>query len=72
MNKPRGLATQLVALTLLVLILLLSGCEQDGPVESAGEEIDESIEAAGDEVEEAADEVEESIDDAEDDIDSTT
>lgn len=31
------------------------GCEQQGPMEEAGEEIDEAVEEAGDAVEEATD-----------------
>ena len=52
----------------LILILLFSvalgvtACEQEGPAERAGEEIDEAVEKAGDEMEEAADKVEEATD----------
>lgn len=49
---------------LLCLSLAISGCDQDGPMENAGEEIDDAVEEAGDSAEEAADEVEEEIDDA--------
>ncbi len=38
------------------------GCEQEGPAEKAGEEIDETMEETGDDLEEAADEAEESTD----------
>lgn len=31
------------------------GCEQEGPMEEAGEEVDEAVEEAGDAVEEATD-----------------
>ncbi len=34
---------------------MVSACEQQGPVEEAGEQIDESIEEAGDEIEESTD-----------------
>lgn len=34
---------------------MVSACEQQGPAEEAGEQIDESIEEAGDEIEEATD-----------------
>lgn len=43
--------------------LALSACEQDGPMENAGEEIDEAAEDVRDSVEDAADEVEDDIDD---------
>ena len=53
---------------LLLLVCVLAflgagfGCEQEGPAEKAGEEIDETMEEAGDELEEAADEAEEATD----------
>lgn len=34
---------------------MVSACEQQGPAEEAGEQIDESIEETGDEIEEATD-----------------
>lgn len=34
---------------------MVSACEQQGPAEEAGEQIDESIEEAGDEIEESTD-----------------
>lgn len=40
----------------------LTGCEDQGPAEEAGEEIDEAVEDAGDAVEDAADEAEEETD----------
>jgi len=40
----------------------LTGCDDDGPAEEAGEEIDEAVEDAGDAMEDAGDEVEEEID----------
>lgn len=41
---------------------VLTGCEDQGPAEEAGEEIDEAVEEAGDAAEDAADEVEEETD----------
>lgn len=37
------------------LALMLAGCEQQGPMEEAGENIDETVEEAGDKVEDATD-----------------
>ncbi|MDX1573583.1 MAG: hypothetical protein R3341_06115 [Methylophaga sp.] len=34
---------------------MVSACEEQGPAEDAGEQIDESIEEAGDEIEETTD-----------------
>ncbi len=41
---------------------LLAACEQEGPAEEAGEEIDETMEETGDAIEETADDFEESTD----------
>ncbi|MEX1200180.1 MAG: hypothetical protein WEB02_05265 [Methylophaga sp.] len=34
---------------------MVSACEQQGPAEEAGEQIDETVEEAGDEIEESTD-----------------
>lgn len=46
-----------VALALLagLLTLGLAACEEQGPAEEAGEEIDQAVEEAGDSIEEATD-----------------
>lgn len=49
--------------------LLVVGCKDkpkdpEGPMESAGEEVDEAGEKAGDKVEEAGDKIEDAADDA--------
>ncbi|MDT8310456.1 MAG: hypothetical protein RQ732_03320 [Methylophaga sp.] len=41
---------------------MVSACEDQGPAEKAGEQIDESIEESADELEEAGDELDESTD----------
>ncbi|PPK51634.1 hypothetical protein [Marinobacter persicus] len=43
------------AMFISALTITLSACEQDGPMEEAGEEVDESVEEAGDAIEEATD-----------------
>lgn len=43
------------ALLLSALTVTLSACEEDGPLEDAGEEIDDSIEDAGDAIEDSTD-----------------
>lgn len=53
--------TQILTL-LFSLALGVAACEQEGPAERAGEEIDEAVEKAGDKMEEAADKVEEATD----------
>ncbi|MEQ8230676.1 MAG: hypothetical protein RLW61_08355 [Gammaproteobacteria bacterium] len=43
----------LIQPALIALLLLLGACEQEGPMERAGEQIDETVEEAGDEIEDA-------------------
>lgn len=45
-----------------VLTVSLMGCEQQGPMEEAGERIDNSMENAGDKIENAGDKVEDKLD----------
>lgn len=45
-----------------VLTVSLMGCEQQGPMEEAGERIDNSMENAGDKIEDAGDKVEDKLD----------
>lgn len=71
-NPIRNLST--IALLLVALIALpLVGCEEKGPMEKAGESMDEAIDDArdaadeiGDDIEDAADEVGDEVDDATD------
>ena len=58
-------------LALSFTLLAAAGCKKEpenneGPMESAGEEVDEATENAGDAVEEAGDNVEDAADDATD------
>lgn len=39
-----------------------AGCEQEGPAETAGKEIDQTVEKAGEKAEETRDEIEEELD----------
>ncbi|HSN72446.1 MAG TPA: hypothetical protein VLT59_13110 [Steroidobacteraceae bacterium] len=58
----------------LALLLAFAGCEQDGPMENAGEEVDEAFdtqggaEDVGEEVDEAVDELGESAEEAADEL----
>ncbi|SFR39029.1 hypothetical protein SAMN04488073_0301 [Marinobacter gudaonensis] len=47
--------TMLAALFVSGLTITLSACEEQGPLEEAGEEIDDSIEDAGDAIEDKTD-----------------
>lgn len=43
--------------------LVLGGCERSGPLENAGEAIDDAVEEVGDRAEDVADEAEDLVDD---------
>lgn len=38
-----------------VVVITLAGCDRDGPLEEAGEQMDDSIEDTGDAIEDATD-----------------
>jgi hypothetical protein len=52
----------LYVLLVVVLIGAFVACEQEGPAEQAGEQIDEAVEEAGDQMEEAGDAIEDKAD----------
>lgn len=55
----------LLALTLAFgSTALLTACEQDGPMEEAGEKMDESMERTGEKMEEAGEKIERKAEDA--------
>lgn len=43
------------ALFASALMIMLAGCEQQGPLEEAGEEVDDKVEQTGDAIEDATD-----------------
>lgn len=59
MNIIGILGTAVVASTLFVV---LPGCDQQGPLEKAGEAMDDSVEDAGDSIEDAGDSIEDATD----------
>ena len=63
-------------LLVIAALLALSGCEQEGPAEQAGENIDEAVEQAREEAQEASEQamekVEEATDTLEEKADSAT
>lgn len=52
--------------SILVAMFLITGCEQDGPAEEFGENVDEAGENIRDAAEDAGDEIEEACEDATD------
>ncbi|TDY01751.1 hypothetical protein [Thiohalophilus thiocyanatoxydans] len=43
------------ALLMSTLMITLPGCDKDGPMEEAGEEIDDTVEETGDAIKDATD-----------------
>lgn len=54
--------TLMMSLLAAMMTLGLAACEEEGPAEQAGEEVDEAMEEAGDSVEEMGDTIEEAAD----------
>lgn len=59
--------TKITAL-ILAFLLVLSGCEEKGPAEKAGEEIDDAVEDVGDKAEDVMDKAEDKVDEAADSL----
>ncbi|WP_043529157.1 hypothetical protein [Litchfieldella xinjiangensis] len=53
-----------MALLLVLSVVGMAGCDNEGPAEQAGENIDESMEQAGETMEELGDNIQESADEA--------
>jgi len=54
----------IMALMMIVLMVGLSGCKKEGPVEKAGKKIDNTIEKAGEQIEKAGEKVQDAVKDA--------
>ncbi len=52
MKLSKAITAALLASTLMIT---LSACEEQGPLEEAGEKVDDTVEDAGDEIEDATD-----------------
>lgn len=50
-------------LVIVVLMVGLSGCTKEGPVEKAGKKIDKAVEKAGDQIEKAGEKVQDTVKD---------
>jgi F0F1-type ATP synthase membrane subunit b/b' len=51
------------ALMMIVLIVGLSNCTKEGPVEKAGKKVDKTIEKAGEQIEKAGEKVQDAVKD---------
>lgn len=59
----------LVALMFATSFGVMTGCEEEGPFERAGENIDDGVDEVGDDLNDAADEIEDDLDDNDVDLD---
>ena len=53
----------IAALMIIVLMVGLSGCKKEGPMERAGKKVDKTIEKAGDQTEKAGEKVRDAVKD---------
>jgi hypothetical protein len=53
----------ITALIMLFLIVGLSGCKKEGPMERAGKKVDQTIEKAGEQIDKAAESVKDVVKD---------
>ncbi len=49
------------ALMMIILMVGLSGCTKEGPLEKAGKKVDKTIEKAGEQIEKAGDKVKDAV-----------
>lgn len=54
---------------ILMFLFVAAGCENEGPAEKAGAQIDDAVEEVQDKAEDVADEAEDVMDEAEDKMD---
>jgi len=54
----------ITAVIMLVLIVGLSGCKKEGPMERAGKKVDQTVEKAGEQIEKAGESVKDAVKDA--------
>jgi len=64
MPMKKFVQSVITALMMIVLMVGLSGCTKEGPVEKAGKKIDKTIEKAGEQIEKAGDKVQDTVKDA--------
>lgn len=64
----KNLKKFLLLLGMIVFLTTAVGCEEQGPMEKAGEKIDETIEKAGENIEEGGEEIQQAAEDAQEQI----
>jgi predicted small lipoprotein YifL len=53
----------ITAVIMLILIVGLSGCKKEGPMERAGKKVDQTVEKAGEQIEKAGESVKDAVKD---------
>jgi predicted small lipoprotein YifL len=61
MPMKKSVQSVITALMVIVLMVGLSGCTKEGPVEKAGKKIDKTIEKAGEQIEKAGEKVHDAV-----------
>ena len=61
MPMKKFVQSVITALMVIVLMVGLSGCTKEGPVEKAGKKIDKTIEKAGEQIEKAGEKVHDAV-----------
>ena len=51
----------ITVLMMIILVVGLSGCHKEGPLEKAGKKIDKTVEKAGEQIEKAGDKVRDAV-----------
>ena len=72
MNRKAPIQTVAFALFLGFAGLSLAACDKDGPLEKAGEDIDNAVDDAGDQLDKAGDKLDEAGHDAQRSIEDAT
>ena len=60
-NQKKFVHIVVTALMMIVLMVGLSGCTKEGPVEKAGKKVDKTIEKAGEQIEKAGEKVQDAV-----------
>jgi predicted small lipoprotein YifL len=63
MPMKKFMQSIITALMMIILMVGLSGCTKEGPVEKAGKKVDKTIEKAGEQIEKAGEKVQDAVKD---------
>jgi predicted small lipoprotein YifL len=63
MPMKKFVQSVITALMMIVLVVGLSGCRKEGPMERAGKKVDKAIEKTGEQIEKAGEKVQDAVKD---------